>query len=682
MHDDMTTDPGQKRSVVPPNMKCSGCLHFDANRLHCLVASAPAVCGDGSAPKTGYNPIVAQSLPVQYPAAPNQPAPEFETRDLGDEGYQPVSKGERPRGSFAGPTAKVAAPAKAKRPRGSFSGPTAKIRQPKAFDSKKTAKKFGGPVSKGEPGTPVEAWAIISAAWDKLPKQKKAHYDNLSKSSGMALKRTGVSLFGERLLKKGGKSLVEEFGHKLAGVLFKARHELRKAVLTALPKLKGTAQYAQQGDANRESTKTHKTAVTRVPGNRPSAGSSAGTVAGKRPAAGSGNTSTHVRPKTGSPVMHAVRQKQMAQPSQAAHNKAARIAGGKKFSHHALAKTLGVHPDKLADLAHGSAHSYDFHNKVRAKFGDKVKHLTSGQIRSAYHSTGLMHSMNADIEKGFHKDWNSDPNVARVKGLHINTQPHGQYTVKHGKAHELHFASGTGRVRHLGSFSSLKQAKQAAHAHHMKRTAMGKSERMTDLLPEDLDLIKAHVSKRRHVIGHTSSGKAVTNDAHGADAFNREEHDEAAQLHSDLASRLSDAAYGFSNHMGPGNSQRKLPPAAFKYVNGLARHHEHIAARHRKTGYQLMDKQYASGAMPKVEEIKPFGKSLGTSDAEIAAAMLNGGGAGSITQGGNLRTGFTFGLPSAQQVVVKPAAPKAPEPKRITVGGCQSAARDLGTYVE
>lgn len=805
--EETTGTNGVYQTVVAPNPKCLGCLHYDNTRGYCIVGLYPASCGDGTQPENGYAPLVPneeayqewrakrglqhnaprslmQTMPgttsgsgAKEPAGGEGVAPDFKLQVLGDEGHMELSlrsildgeqdavvksdfalhhtvegfmsnlKGlpkEGPhRGKFitahmnhgpflqalqkhpqgkmihgmltshlnspknAGPKAPMRMTAKGgyeKCMKCGFSMAKAagcpkckykSLRTPLAFDSKKQADRVGGPVSKGQDWSPShrpkkyastfkrqgkkltpgalkrqpkvggampklpkvvtkagDPWAIAGAAWKKVSPSKKAKY---TKQAMARHRKAGEKVhaskyenrapreFMERLARKGGASLVEEFGHGLAGALFKARYDIRKAAA-----------------AN----------VIHLP---------AGPVAQMKPKTPAGH----------SPVLAAVRKRQMDNPSPAAHAKARQAGGGKMMSHTTLAQHAGVKPEAIADLAHGSQHVHDFHNKVRAQFGDKVKHLTSGQIRSAYHSTGLMHSMTAT----------------------------------------------------------------------------------TTLTKSDLNLLKAHKHGKRCCIGHTSNGKPVHSDAHGAEGLNIEEHREAGQMHDDLAQRLSDAAYGYG---GMGSSRGKLPPTAFKYLQGIAEHHRLIAARHHKTA-SLRENGMQGITAPKPAE--PFGKSLSfahvkdqghhiavaphglyrihagagehhviyhpksgskvnvgkvsgiqgranslsaavkladahhmkmttskksegvrlnnsPTDASIAKAMMAGGGAGALVHGGlvlsplnvepaeALRHTMELGLPSTGAVVeIRPEPEKEKEPKyKPMVGGVSSAAWDLTNY--
>lgn len=680
-HDEETTGiGGQYATVVESNPKCMGCLHYAHNRAHCTVALFPASCGDGSSPETSYAPLVPNEDAYQewrakrglqhnaprstvVAAVPEEGA-EFVVQVLGDEGHMQLSE-------KAGNLMKAKSDPECMKCGSLMKGSTCSkcryksLRHTVAFDSKKQAERVGGPVSKGggkiswsaiqaaskrtgsgmpghkykgsameklrgdaKPKTKKtkksDPWAIIDAAYAKLSDVKKAQYDRHN--------------FMVRLIKKGGRSLVEEFGHGLAGYLFKARHEVRKAAAVAL--------------------------------------------APKTPAGHS-------------PVLAAVRRKQMANPTPAANLKASQAGGGKVFGHAKLAEHLGVKPEGIAEMAHGSSHSHEFVQKIRKQGGDKVKNLTDGQLRSAYHSTGLMHSMTK---------------------------------------------------KSLANFTT-----------------------------SDLDLIKAHKAGKRHVIGHTTSGKPVHSDGHEAESLHGEEHNEACELHGDIGGKLSRVASQYGSMSGDG----KLNHAARKYVQGLADHHNKLADRHRATHYKHTSEQNKLSNMAVgISSAEPFGKSedfekalrwavgststdhhvargtrgqyhvhpakgmgyqayhmghggdLGVhptmsaakaachrhnarvkksdgkkpvgvslsnspSDADIAKAMMAGGGAGSLVKGGmvssplnvgareSLRQTMDLGLQASGEKVEVKDAPiaKEPEPKFAqTVGGVLSAAWDLGNY--
>lgn len=446
-----------------------------------------------------------------------------------------------------------------------------------------------------------DPWAIATAAWQKVSPGKKAKY---TKQAMARHRKAGEDVhaskyakrapreFMERLAKKGGGSLIEEFGQGLGGFLYKARHDLLKAALAAMPKLKAPGM--KQGYAyEHEEQKTVHTPAPAPASNlkREVQGQPQATEQAKNAwSPGQHVMGAKVNPQT-SPVLHAVRTRQMKNPSPASQAKARQAGGGKVFSHSSLAQHAGVKPENIADLAHASQHVHDFHNKVRKEFGDKVKHLTSAQIRSAYHSTGLEHSLTI----------------------------------------------------------------------------------------ADLDLIKAHKAGKRHVVGHTSTGKPIHSDGHMAEGLKGEEHSEAGELHESISQRLSDAAFGHTFGGGRG----KLPAAAHKYLMGLSDHHRELARRHRAS--------YPEGSMlTPIAPAEPFGKSLpnNPTDAEIAKAMMSGGGAGALISSGHLNapmnfgvdtSSTTYGLPAVVEKVELQEEPKKEAPRRAPiVGGVLSAAWDLG----
>jgi hypothetical protein len=185
----------------------------------------------------------------------------------------------------------------------------------------------------------------------------------------------------------------------------KVPKRLRKAATMPMPKLKNPSM--KQGYRGEDTDRTQagvKPAGLHVVGPNPKANATPVEGRAKVDSGGWAPGKTVVGAKVNpakSPLLHEVRRRHMQNPSSASQYKAAQAAGGKVFSHKALAAHVGMKPEHIADLAHASDHVHDFHNKVRAEFGDKAKNLTSGQIRSAYHSTGLMHSLrNNDLGKG------------------------------------------------------------------------------------------------------------------------------------------------------------------------------------------------------------------------------------------------------------------------------------------
>lgn len=156
------------------------------------------------------------------------------------------------------------------------------------------------------------------------------------------------------------------------------------------------------------------------------------------------------------------------------------------------------------------------------------------------------------------------------------------------------------------------QLKSAYHS-----TGLHRSMALTALTEADLDLLKSHKAGEDHCIGHTSTGKPITTKALGAKHFTPEEHDEAAEMHDHLAERLSDAAYGFGSGYSAG---RKLPPAAFKYVQKMANEHRNLAARHRASRAAKAQTEAPQIATPEV--FKSLNNS--PSDSDIAKLIESG----------------------------------------------------------
>lgn len=72
--DDATSTPGVEHetstpgsdgpvmaTLINPNAKCNGCIHYHTNLKACQVGLQPAMCGDGSCPEKGFSPM-AQNL--------------------------------------------------------------------------------------------------------------------------------------------------------------------------------------------------------------------------------------------------------------------------------------------------------------------------------------------------------------------------------------------------------------------------------------------------------------------------------------------------------------------------------------------------------------------------------------------------------------------------------------------
>jgi hypothetical protein len=119
-----------------------------------------------------------------------------------------------------------------------------------AKDQKPDLCKCGGKLVKGVCAKcgPVEKsdskWAIATAAWQKVSKEKKAKYVHAAMARH---KKDGESIapgkyasrapreFMERIASKGGPSLTEEFGQGLAGFFYKSRCFIEKAGTIHLP---------------------------------------------------------------------------------------------------------------------------------------------------------------------------------------------------------------------------------------------------------------------------------------------------------------------------------------------------------------------------------------------------------------------------------------------------------------
>lgn len=690
---------GQMAMIVQPNQKCRGCLHYETNRTACLVGLVPADCGDGSQPETSYSPVTPEPAaysewkakqglkynaprpPSVGPAGSDAPQHPVNVQVLGGEGYLALSLPGSATGVKAWPEGKstlvhsskthdyhaavgengskhqvIAVPKGGGKPQGIAFVRTAAEAQVHAEHHAKTGEKLQKPNSlmktfldalnspgleKAEPTTTLhttvagfmaglkalpkvgphrgkfitahmnhapfvaalhlhpegkqlasmlhahlnskknatsagagskvslslealhdkraalqksdKARAIASAAWQRIPPGKKAKYIHRAM---VRHKAEGESVVPEKyenraprefLTRLARKGFVEEFGNGIAGMLYKARSGILKAG-----------------------------------GGVPPVGPQ-----GKAPKATRGASDS---------LLAQVRTRQQAAPSLESKQKAVAAGGGKVFSHKALAEHLGVKPEGIAAIAHGSAHAVEFARRIRQQAGTKAKHLTDGQLRSAYHSTGLMHSM-------------------------------------------------------------------------------------TNLTSGDLSLIKSHKAGKRHVVGHTSTGKPVHSDAFGAEELNEEEHREAGELHNDLAGRLTDAAFGHGGSNG--YIRGKLPAAAHKYMMKLAEHHSGIAGRHRETARILSAPAPVSAIIRQPFERAKKSLSNNPSDAEIAKVIAESGGVaigGLVAAPVNARpkdTGRLYtGLPSkgvAAPLPENPTPVKVVNPAEIFCGGVPSS---------
>lgn len=616
--DDETTGIG---TVIEPNVKCNGCLHYVQNKTLCLKGLVPNSCGDGSAPEVGYAPVVVDAAAYQEwrakrglahnaprstvsplgntsgsgrPDDTDRSGPDLVIQVLGDEGHMDLGKG--------------------------------------AFNRKKNTnssnpKTWGGGIDWAKRG----AKALRTYAKNSKPTKKVS-------------------------VKKGGTA--------------------------PMPKLKAPGM--KQGYAGEDVDATKHTNIKPIDTHNPKRG--AGPQATEQSkhadwAPGKTVVGAKVNPSK-SPILHEVRRRHMQNPSPASQYKAAQAAGGKVFSHKQLAAHVGMKPEHIADLAHASDHVHDFHNKVRAEFGDKAKNLTSGQIRSAYHSTGLMHSMNPDVSKGsigpsaqpysrivsHHGIYSHDTKTMSFKpkkffqkllGLKPEkfkipkngTQPKGFYSAA---SHALH--------THMNKVEAVhdKWARERPGANPAKIPKAKKS-----LTTMDLDLIKAHKHGKRCVIGHTSTGKPIHSDAHGAEGYNEEEHREAEEIHRDIGERLLDAAHGVGTY-GPG---RKLPHAARKYLGEIAQKHSLIGRRHGKTAMDHSSARYAKERASSGGYVEPqaflsdAAKSLSVAlsnnptDAEIAKAIEAGGGGEALVESMEVRAPMNVRNPLEGKLILGKPSP-------------------------
>jgi len=588
--DDETTGVG---TIIMPNAKCDGCLHYVANRTLCLKGTVPNACGDGSAPEVGYAPVVTDAAAYQEwrakrglahnaprsttPASDDRSGPDLVIQVLGDEGHMDLGKG-------AG-------------------GPKMPWK--------------GGTKSKETSGIPKKKAPVGYSKRLKLMKQKHA--------TASTEYRPGT---------------------------------MKKAATMPMPKLKNPSM--KQGYRGEDTDRTQagvKPAGLHVVGPNPKAGATPVASRAKVDSGGWEPGKTVVGAKVNpakSPILHEVRRRHMQNPSSASQYKAAQAGGGKVFSHKHLAAHVGMKPEHIADLAHASDHVHDFHNKVRAEFGDKAKNLTSGQIRSAYHSTGLMHSMNPDVSKGL--KWAPHPQSGGVKarapgGGHFHVHLHGTQS-KVGLFHKPKLAG----MMHIGDFESAGHAKAAAESH-----GLSSKKALTTM---DLDLIKAHKSGKRCVVGHTSSGKPIHSDAHGAEGYTEDEHREAEEIHRDIGERLSDAAHGVTSY-GP---RGKLPHAARKYLGDIAQKHNLLGRRHGKTAMDHSSARYAkersaTGVLEPQAFLSDAAKSLAVSlsnnptDADIAKAIEAGGGGEALVESMEVRAPMNVHNPLGGKLVLnKPSS--------------------------
>jgi hypothetical protein len=677
--EDETTGGGRYARAVEPNVKCLGCLHYDNRLGYCLVALVPTSCGDGSKPETGYAPLVPNAMAHQEwrqkRGLPfNAPAPmaadqgnetgvaKFETKILGDEGYVELSLrndlfkdmglhdtlggfhaalkmhkpgsamhtrllashanhapliGQLQRMGEAGSKVIRAMnhAANSKANAGLGVGARVMARSLNAKEQKPDLCKCGGKLVKGacskcgqkslrttvafdgpnKVNGPVmkSKWAIASAAWQKVSGAQKAKYVHAAmarhKKAGESIKpgkyaKRAPREFMERITHKSfAPSLVEEFGHSLGAHLYKARRLIQKAALAM----------------------------------RSSPSQAAGP----------------------SPILAAVRKRQMDNPTPESQAKARQAGGGKTFKHTALAEAAGVKPEAIADMAHQAHHVHEFYEQVRQKFGDKVKHLTSGQIRSAYHSTGLMHSMVPEND------------MQKALDFGTSNQDHAQAHAPHG-IYKIHAASGTHAVQfHPKGGGSPKTLGQSHGGSRVQS------------FYEAVKMANAHAS--RH-----------------AKKFGKSEDVEKGRIA--LRSGMPNT---FGTRGGPGPSEHRP----------VGKHQCPRCKRPLGRGYSCGKCNDATGKMHMAVPVK---KSLGATnnptDADVAKAMMAAGGAGLLSVSGMVnaplnvslsqeaRATVHAGLPDYGELVEfvddgQQSAPEVPAQKSTpTVGGVLSAAWDLG----
>jgi hypothetical protein len=245
---------------------------------------------------------------------------------------------------------------------------------------------------------------------------------------------------------------------------------------------------------------------------------------------------------------------------------------------------------------------------------------------------------------------------------------HDTYTAggnKTQKLHTLHFApSGAPGQRsstRLGAHPSRKAAMSAMQAHASKFKAM------KSLTTGDLDLIKAHKSGKRCVVGHTSTGKPIHSDAHGAEGYTEDEHREAEEIHRDIGERLVDVAHG---HNMFGGTRGKLPHAARKYLADIGQKHSLIGRRHGKTAMDHSSARYAKeraaqsgGYVEPQAFLSDAAKSLAVSlsnnptDADIAKAIEAGGGGEALVESMEVRAPMNVHNPLGGMLVLnKPSS--------------------------
>lgn len=578
---DETSSPVGNATRVAPNKKCNGCLHYEMQNQLCLAALQPESCGDGSEPETGYAPLIPDaqaykdwrskrmhrySAPTaQADAGPMPKGPSYKLEVIGD---STVTKSVPLVIAKAKNHARVhglpRTPGTHGVNREDYHAPhgTYEIRAHRKGIQATYRRKGSSRMSFVAAGNGPEVHGAILAHHQRRSGRTmkestmKSMKPKCSKCSGL-MKNDKCMKCGSYAM-KGGKPATHEV--RTAGVK-QAMHAIRT------------------GGPAMEKPKTLGDRIRSVFGKAAPAAA---------PAA----------PPKATAAVQAVKTRMMsAAPNEVAHGKAKQAGGGKVFHSSKLAATAGVPHDTIKQHAVESQHSGHFVQHVRSTYGEKVKHLTDGQIRSAYHSMNLQHSIR--------------PNLAKALGV-----------------------------------------------------------------------AKSHAAKKVTTVGHTTTGKPIHSNGHGADSYSEDDHRDAGEVHHDLAERMRNAAHG-------GTYKGTAHHAARKYLMACADHHSNIGSAHNRKASEMANARYEK-MRAKDATNKGFGFSANPSDAEIAKAIMATGGqlsAGAMLQAPvNIKTlpdslFQTFEFPEAEEqvaeVVDEPLRKDEPRFEN-TVGGVPSAAWDLG----
>lgn len=233
---------------------------------------------------------------------------------------------------------------------------------------------------------------------------------------------------------------------------------------------------------------------------------------------------------------------------------------------------------------------------------------------------------------------------------------------------------------------------QIRSAYHSKNLLHSEQQEVIKAL--FVDLIKG--GDAGCVVGHTSKGKPIHSHGKGAEAYDEEECREAGDVHDDIADRIQSAMWA----QGKGQAHHTTR----KYLQGIASHHRNVALDARDRGYKLSQERFEKERKKNAKKdappatammAPPFARSQGVNlsnnptDAEIAKAMMAGGGANALTASGMatrpLNVGgvpgtMNLGLPEAEGQVTIPVEKPAERKPNLVVGGVQSAAFDLLHY--